>query len=58
MVKSNEWSKFSWLYFFSKDNGINLTAIQGYYGEVEFQNNSQSKAELFSAACDVVESSK
>ena len=45
-------------YFFAKDNSVNLTSMAGYYGEVEFKNNSTSKAELFSIACDITESSK
>ena len=45
-------------FFFSKDNGVNLTSITGYYAETEFKNNSTKKAELFATACDVVESSK
>lgn len=45
-------------YFFAKDNSVNLTSMTGYYGEVEFKNNSTSKAELFSIACDIAESSK
>ena len=45
-------------FFFSKDNGINLTSITGYYAEVEFKNNSTEKAELFATSCDITESSK
>ena len=44
--------------YFAKDSSVNLTSITGYYGEVEFKNNSTEKAELFAAACDIVESSK
>ena len=44
--------------FFSKDNAANMTSILGYYGEGEFKNNSASKAELFSTACEVSISSK
>ena len=44
--------------FFSKDNVANLTSILGYYNEVEFKNDSRTKAELFAAACGIVESSK
>ena len=44
--------------FFSKDNAANVASILGYYGEVEFKNNSTSKAELFSTACEVSVSSK
>ena len=45
-------------FFFSKDNGVNLTSITGYYAEVEFKNNSTEKAELFATACEITESSK
>ena len=44
--------------FFSKDNRANMASILGYYGEVEFKNNSAKKAELFAAACEMSESSK
>tara|TARA_R110002012_G_scaffold165390_1_gene327668 strand:- start:1705 stop:2154 length:450 start_codon:yes stop_codon:yes gene_type:complete len=44
--------------YFVKDNSVNLTSITGYYGEVEFKNNSTEKAELFAASCEIVESSK
>ena len=43
---------------FSKDNAANMASILGYYGEVEFKNNSTSKAELFATSCEVSESSK
>lgn len=45
-------------YFFSKDNAVNMSSILGYYGEVEFKNNSKEKAELFSVASGMSESSK
>ena len=44
--------------FFSKDNKANLSSILGYYAEIEFRNNSQQEGELFSAGCEVFESSK
>jgi len=44
--------------FFSKDNQYNMSSLTGYYGEVEFRNNSTTKAELFATACDIRESSK
>ena len=44
--------------FFSKDNRANMASILGYYGEVEFKNNSVKKAELFATACEISESSK
>ena len=43
---------------FSKDNKANLSSILGYYAEIEFRNNSQQEGELFSAGCEVFESSK
>ena len=45
-------------FFFSKDNSVNMSSILGYYGEVEFKNNSTSKAEMFATACGLSESSK
>ena len=45
-------------YFFAKENSVNQATMKGYYGEVEFKNNSTEKAELFSIACDIIESSK
>ena len=44
--------------FFSKDNKVNLTSLLGYYASVKFKNNSTSKAEMFSIASGVIESSK
>ena len=44
--------------FFGKERSVNEASITGYYGEFKFLNNSKQKAELFSAACDITESSK
>ena len=44
--------------FFSKDNIVNLTSLLGYFGSVQFSNNSTVKAELFATACEIFESSK
>ena len=44
--------------FFSKDNKVNLTSLLGYYASVKFKNNSTTKAEMFSTACEINESSK
>tara|TARA_R100001015_G_C4634592_1_gene201389 strand:- start:333 stop:803 length:471 start_codon:yes stop_codon:yes gene_type:complete len=44
--------------FFSKNNKHNMSSLTGYYGEVEFRNNSKTKAELFATACEIEESSK
>ena len=35
-----------------------MASILGYYGEVEFKNNSKEKAEIFATACEISESSK
>jgi len=43
---------------FSKDNGVNMSSLIGYYAEVKFINNSKTEAELFSVGAQVVESSK
>lgn len=45
-------------YFFSKNNRYNMSSLTGYYGDAKFNNNSTDKAELFSTACEIVESSK
>ena len=44
--------------FFGKPRGINEASIIGYYGEFTFRNNSREKAELFTTACEITESSK
>ena len=44
--------------FFGKDRGVNEASIVGYYGKFVFKNNSKQKAELFTTACEVTESSK
>ena len=44
--------------FFSKENKVNISKLTGYYGKAEFKNNSQDKAELFAASCEIHESSK
>jgi hypothetical protein len=43
---------------FSKDNRVNLSSLLGYFGSATFKNNSSDKAELYSASCEVSESSK
>ena len=43
---------------FGKDRAVNESSIVGYYGRFQFKNNSRDKAELFAAACEVLESSK
>ena len=44
--------------FFSKDNRANMTSLLGYYAEVEVQNNSTEKAEIFAMGSEIFESSK
>tara|TARA_R100000458_G_C8117960_1_gene138031 strand:+ start:38 stop:436 length:399 start_codon:yes stop_codon:yes gene_type:complete len=44
--------------FFGKDRSVNESSITGYYGSFNFVNNSKEKAELFSTACEITESSK
>jgi len=43
---------------FSKTNEANISGILGYYAEVTFKNKSTKKAELFSIATEIFESSK
>ena len=45
-------------FLFSKDNRVNLSSLLGYFGSATFKNNSSDKAELYSASCEVSESSK
>ena len=44
--------------FFSKDNAANVSSLVGYYADVTLENNSTSKAELFSVGSEFSESSK
>ena len=44
--------------FFSKDNSVNLASLKGYFAEIKFVNDSTVRAELFSIAMNVEESSK
>jgi hypothetical protein len=43
---------------FSKNKVVNNSDLLGYYAEVEFINNSKTKAELFSVGSEVTENSK
>ena len=43
---------------FAKNRAVNESTLVGYYGEFVFKNNSKDKAELFSTACEIAESSK
>jgi len=44
--------------FFSKDNAVNCSSLAGYYGLAKFVNDSIEKAEMFSTAAEINESSK
>lgn len=44
--------------FFAKNNQANISSVLGYYNSVTFTNNSNTKAELYSASCTFSESSK
>ena len=44
--------------FFNKNNTVNLSSVRGYYGLIEFKNNSISASELFTVGCDISQSSK
>ena len=43
---------------FSKDSRVNSSSLVGYYGLAKFVNDSTVKGEMFSAACEIFESSK
>lgn len=43
---------------FSKTAEVNTSGLKGYYAEVQFMNNSEKQAELFTIGSEVVESSK
>ena len=43
---------------FAKEKKANTTSLSGYYADIQFVNNSKSKAELFSVGSEVTESSK
>jgi len=45
-------------FFFVKNNNVNKSGLKGYYSEVKLKNDSVSKAELFSIAAEISESSK
>ena len=44
--------------FFGKNRAVNESSLVGYYGKFTFVNDSKDKAELFSVACEIAESSK
>jgi len=43
---------------FVKDKKINTSSLVGYYAQVDFENDSKNKVELFSVGSEVSESSK
>lgn len=43
---------------FAKNNAVNKSSLKGYFNLVNFQNNSKTKAELFSVNSEVTLSSK
>ena len=45
-------------FMFSKDNNVNLASVLGYHAEVQFVNNSNKKAEMFSVGSIVQLNSK
>ena len=44
--------------FFAKNNMAEVSSLKGYYSELTIENNSRQKAELFSIAAEITESSK
>ena len=45
-------------FIFSKDKTVNTSGITGYYAKAKFENNSTTKAELFSVGAEITLSSK
>tara|TARA_R110002096_G_scaffold395711_1_gene591232 strand:+ start:1980 stop:2318 length:339 start_codon:yes stop_codon:yes gene_type:complete len=43
---------------FAKDRSVNMSSLLGYFAKFRIRNNSQDKAEMYSIAVDVIESSK
>ena len=43
---------------FTKYRGVNMSSLLGYFAKFRIRNNSKDKAEMYSIAVDVVESSK
>ena len=43
---------------FQKQRSVNVSEVKGYYGEAKFVNDSSLQCELFTASCDISESSK
>ena len=43
---------------FAKNRGANMSSLLGYFAKFRIRNNSKDKAEMYSIAVDVAESSK
>jgi hypothetical protein len=43
---------------FSKDNAGNISALDGYYAEIELKNDATTAVELFAVGSEIFESSK
>lgn len=44
--------------FFVKDSKVNMTSLLGYFAKMQFKNNDTDRAELFTVATEISESSK
>ena len=53
----NEFEQNDFL-MFAKDKRANKSSVSGYYADLNFENNSVEKAELFTVASEIQESSK
>ena len=58
VVSLDTTSNFGHFLMFSKDTKVNKNSLLGYYAEVELENNSTDKIELFSLSSEVTQSSK
>jgi hypothetical protein len=43
---------------FAKDKRVNKSSVSGYYASIKLENSSTEKAELFTIASEIQESSK
>ena len=43
---------------FSKDNAGNISALDGYYAEIEMKNDATTAVEIFAVGSEIFESSK
>ena len=58
LVNWNNLNPSSDYIMFQKNRAAGVSGVLGYYAEMEFRNNSETKAELFSIGSEVFESSK